>query len=262
MLHAIGNLLILLKFGMREWKTKHEIMIYQVLSGRSNSYLIMEKNCNILVDTGKSSAFSTLSKNIRSLGLAINDISYLILTHTHFDHCRSSKRIKEKSNCKIITSEKSPKYLKVGYTPVSNGTLHLTRIISKIGNKIGKKRFGYPIFEADIIVHSKKKFFLLIDTLKIIQTPGHSEDSISIIVDDEIAIVGDVLFGIIKNSIFPPFADDIKEMFQSWSSLISTNCKLFLPGHGTQINLKSLKKEYEKHKRKHSMLHAKNRHNK
>ena len=40
------------------------------------------------------------------------------------------------------------------------------------------------------------------DRIKVIETPGHSEGSISIVVDDEIAIVGDVMR---KKAIFSVF---------------------------------------------------------
>ncbi len=85
-------------------------------------------------------------------------------------------------------------------------------------------------------------------TVKIINTPGHSIDSISIIIDDEIAIVGDTLFGKFKNSVFPPFADDVSVMIESWGKLLQTGCKLFLPGHGGEVNRRLLQKEYDKYK--------------
>jgi len=56
----------------------------------------------------------------------------------------------------------------------------------------------------------------------------------SLIVDDEIAIVGDAMFGIFPNSIFPPFADNVPVMIKSWRKLLDTKCMLFLPAHGTK----------------------------
>jgi glyoxylase-like metal-dependent hydrolase (beta-lactamase superfamily II) len=78
----------------------------------------------------------------------------------------------------------------------------------------------------------------------------HSEDSISFLVDNEIAIVGDVMFGVIKNSIFPPFADKTDKMIKSWNRLLITDCIIFLPGHGNEIKRELLKKQYDKYARK------------
>lgn len=87
--------------------------------------------------------------------------------------------------------------------------------------------------------------------LSILETPGHSQDSISIIVNKEIAIVGDVMFGIFRNSVFPPFADRIETMIGSWGKLLNTDCELFLPGHGREIRRSLLQIEFDKHARKH-----------
>ena len=79
------------------------------------------------------------------------------------------------------------------------------------------------------------------------ETAGHSEDSVSLLIDDEIAIVGDLMFGVFRNSIFPPFSDNVQQMIESWGKLLGTNCRVFLPGHGKEINRDRLQKEYIKY---------------
>jgi hydroxyacylglutathione hydrolase len=235
---------------MSNWKTKNGFRVIRILSGRSNAYLMVYDNNVILVDTGKKAAFKTLSRNIESLKLSIIDISTLILTHTHFDHCQSAKKIKEISNCRIITSRIAEDFIKNGYTKLPDGTLPVTKLISRLGNFIGEKKFGYEPFHSDILVEDVYNLSISDSILKIIATPGHSPDSISIIVDNEIAIVGDAMFGVLKNSIFPPYSDDIEKMIESWGKLLSNECSVFLPGHGRAINRNLLEKEYSKYARK------------
>jgi hypothetical protein len=55
----------------------------------------------------------------------------------------------------------------------------------------------------------------------------------SLIVDNEIALVGDVMFGVFNWSVFPPFADDVPTLEKSWGKLAKSGCKMYLPGHGT-----------------------------
>jgi len=104
-----------------------------------------------------------------------------------------------------------------------------------LGNKTGKVVLGYENFTPDYTVNqifSLKEFGFDID---LISTPGHSSGSISIIVNNEIALVGDTMIGIFKSSIFPPFADNPEELIKSWEKLLLTDCRLFLPGHGGEI---------------------------
>jgi hydroxyacylglutathione hydrolase len=236
---------------MNRWITHNGYKVFQVLSGRSNSYMISNDEQNILVDTGKETAFSKLRENIKTLGLDNSDISHLILTHTHFDHCQSAYQIKSENNCQIVVSENAAVSISNGYTKLPEGTLLTTKLVARIGQFTGKKRFGYKTFIPDFLISGDDEFQMNNYDLSIIETPGHSQDSISIIIDNEIAIVGDVMFGAFRNSVFPPYADSIETMVGSWEKLLNTDCEIFLPGHGREIRRSLLRKEYDKHARKH-----------
>lgn len=218
---------------MRKWKTSSGIEIFQILSGRSNSYLIRYEKGNILVDTGKKSAFDELIESLRQLHVQMNEIGYLVLTHTHFDHCQNAAKLKSLANCQIILGQPEADFAISGYTPLPKCFFPGTWLISRIGNWIGKARFGYNPFSPDLLIQDE--ILLGNQRIVILPTPGHSSGSVSLIIDSEIALVGDTLFGVFHNSVMPPFGDDLPQMIKSWSSLLSFNCHTYLPGHGKQI---------------------------
>jgi len=231
------------RIEMKSWKTKSGVEIFQVLKNRSNSYLIVSENGNVLIDTGRRSAFLKLRKNIDELKLPQKEIDLLILTHTHYDHCQNASALQKLYGCRTVVSESEAKFAENGYTPLPNGTFLMTRLISRLGTLIGRRRYGYQPFIPDIKIAGNldlEKF-----NIRIISTPGHSSGSISVVVEDEIAIVGDTLFGAFRNSVFPPFADDVEEMVKSWGRLLKTNCYTFLPGHRNEIKRELLKDEFE-----------------
>ena len=80
----------------------------------------------------------------------------------------------------------------------------------------------------------------------LLHTPGHTSGSISLIIDDEIALVGDALFHILPWSVFPPFGNDIDQLIESWKKLLGTGCRLFLPAHGSEIKKELLERCYTK----------------
>jgi len=127
---------------MKSWRTKSAYEIFQVLSGRSNAYYIATEKCNILVDTGKRSAYLTLTKNIELLKRSSKHIDFLILTHTHFDHCQNAARISQQYSSKIIISENEASYVEDGYTPVPYGTTPVSKLIYRMGIKLAEKRFS------------------------------------------------------------------------------------------------------------------------
>jgi hydroxyacylglutathione hydrolase len=73
---------------------------------------------------------------------------------------------------------------------------------------------------------------------------------VSLILNGEIAIAGDALFGVFPHRILSPFADDARELVRSWKRLLETGCSIFLSGHGAPITRKVLEKEYLKYSRK------------
>lgn len=61
--------------------------VSRVLKGRSNVYLIERGDALILVDTGKSNVGKALINLVADQADEAGKLKYLILTHTHFDHC-------------------------------------------------------------------------------------------------------------------------------------------------------------------------------
>ncbi len=232
---------------MYNWQTKSGTHIYQVLCGRSNSYLISTPKWNFLVDTGKKSAYKKLRQRIDSLNLGHSKIGGIILTHTHYDHCQNAYAIQLHNKCRIWIGWKETEYAIRGYSPLPKGTYRITKIISKLGNLIGQRIFGFDPFIPDVFISVDS--FLMKDELNIrlILTEGHSIGSLSVVVDDEIALVGDAMIGTFKDSIFPPFAEDVNEMIESWGKLLETDCDTFLPGHGKEISRELLQSEYNKY---------------
>ncbi|MFC1906018.1 MBL fold metallo-hydrolase [Chloroflexota bacterium] len=62
--------------------------IYQLPSAKPGShvYLIKGETKNVLIDTGVTAGFENLKKQLNQLGLGVNDVHLIILTHEHFDH--------------------------------------------------------------------------------------------------------------------------------------------------------------------------------
>lgn len=228
---------------MKKWLTTGGCTIYQIIPGRSNSYLVLDGDNSVLVDTGPKGSMNALRGKLDDL-LGGGDLSWLVLTHTHYDHAENAAMIKKHYNARIVIHKDEAEYLKQGCSPIPCGTNFITRLLVGVGRKIN--RFSqYESVNPEILVDDK---YHLTDHSYLIHTPGHSEGSISLIVDEELALVGDAMFGVFSWSIFPPFADDVPAMINSWDTLIKTGCKTYLPGHGTENSIELVSKQYKKYK--------------
>jgi hydroxyacylglutathione hydrolase len=229
---------------MKAWKTRNGYRIVKVLSGRSNVFLLTNGVKNILIDTSPASLRKLLERRLEKI--KVKSIDYLILTHSHYDHSENAFRIKEKFKSKVIIHKDEASALSSGETFIPKGTILFSRIIVSLAKITLPKKFRSEPCKPDLLIEER---FDLMDfgfNAYILHTPGHTAGSVSVIIDNEIAIVGDAMFGIFRGSIFPPFADDTDNMVTSWGKLIETGCLLFLPSHGRENKRSLVEKEYEK----------------
>ena len=231
---------------MKIWETKSGYKIIPILTRRSNVCLLTNGNQNILIDTSIKNERNKLDKRLNDL--RITHIDYLILTHTHFDHAGNARMIKEKFNSKVIVNRNGAKYLTSGDNIIPKGTNIFTRsLVYLFANKVFPK-LRYEPCDYDLLVDSYLDLKECGFNAYVINTDGHTPDSMSIVVDNEIAIVGDTMFGVFKWTIMPPFAYDLKKLINSWSLLLETECAVFIPGHGSAIDRGLVEKTYFKRK--------------
>lgn len=224
----------------------HEKII-RIDAGRVNVYLVLNGNKSILIDAGIRGKAQKILDILRASGCSPEDIALIILTHTHYDHCGSLTELKAITGAKILVHESEAPNLEQGYKDMPKGTLMYSKVLSSVGNIIlPKKWLSYPPVKSDIEIGDR---FALTDydmEGEVWHTPGHTLGSLSFIYDRDNVFVGDTAFHIWKNSAFPPFADDIQSLFQSWKKLLDSECAYFYPGHGSPFSREVMEKTYRK----------------
>ena len=110
---------------------------------------------------------------------------------------------------------------------------------------------AYDPVTADILLDGRYEISELGTDSYIIDTPGHTNGSVSLIIDNQHAFVGDTMFGFMKERIIPGFANDIPELMRSWQILADTGCQFFYPGHGKPIDRERFESNFKKYKNKY-----------
>lgn len=230
--------------GMKTWETKSGYKISRVLAGRSNVFLVAHGGKNILVDTSPGSRWKRLDEKLEDLG--VERLKALVLTHSHYDHAGNAARLQKLYGVPVIIHRSEAPFLAAGENIVPKGTRFPGRFLVDCWGKRFSRSIVLDPCRADILVDEGLRLDDLGFNAFILHTPGHSPGSISVIVDDEIAIVGDALFGVFPWSVMPPFAADAREMVASWGKLLQTKCRLFLPAHGSANSREQVLRDYHK----------------
>lgn len=228
---------------MKFWTTKNGYQVTRLLGGRSNVFFVTNGKVNLVVDTSIGSMRKKLLCQIRQKN--ISHIDFLLLTHAHFDHAANAAYLKQLFNPKVLIHETESPYLKYGESIKTGGTNWFSRLIINIGNR-HLNWLKYDPCDFDFTVGQMFDLSKFGFDAFILHTPGHTKGSVSLVVDNEIAIVGDCMFGIFKSTVLPPFVEDVPEMVRSWGKLLETGCRIFLPSHGEEKTRDQLLVEYTK----------------
>ena len=182
-------------------QSKHNIITEPV-----NIFLIQSEGKNILIDAGIDSSWNSYKishlktalffKNyyisnkinindvLMQLGLTVDSIHLLILTHSHFDHIYGLSAFK---NAQIIMSKKEGSAFKWG---LLNGYL-------KINNKLIKKASKIDFVTDSALNNSFLKSYTFMSNFKIVPTYGHTKGHISVLLTNKlesIIFTGDCSF--------------------------------------------------------------------
>jgi glyoxylase-like metal-dependent hydrolase (beta-lactamase superfamily II) len=106
---------------------------------------------------------------------------------------------------------------------------------------------GFYSIQGDILISDHFDFQGLGFDAYALHTPGHTAGSLTVVVDNEIALVGDALMGYVTGHSSPAFADNPDQLVTTWGKLLDTGCRLFLPSHGGQIQRSELEALVAKH---------------
>ena len=118
------------------------------------SYIIIDKTSNEAIIVDPSWNLEKLIEKITEKQIIIK---YIINTHTHFDHILGNEQMKKITNSKIVQHSAS------------------------------QENYDIAIEEGEIITIGNTK-------IKILHTPGHSKDSICLVVNNDAVLTGDTLF--------------------------------------------------------------------
>lgn len=160
------------------------------------SYLILGDTITI-IDTGVANSYQIIIDYIKQQGRKPEEISHIIHTHSHPDHIGATYIFKKEYNPQIIIHKNGKKWLE------DTQLQYKQRPVPGFNELVSGSVAVDKILEDDEIINLDSK-----NTIKIIYTPGHSDDSVSLYhTEDKILFTGDTIPGI---GDLPVYTDIVK----------------------------------------------------
>ncbi len=206
-----------------------------------NTYLYQIKNGYVMIDTGYKNSFESCKKKLSNRNILIKDIKYIFLTHAHDDHAGFiNDMIRENNDIKIIMSYKGIDVLRKGQNSFEGGCSgkqsYLFCLFMKIlGN--GQHKFP-PIkkeYEDKLLFVSDENKAEIEQQLngRVVETAGHTNDSISLLTKEEYFFCGDAaMSGFPSKNNITIWIGNKEQYIKSWEKIIELNPKKIYSAHG------------------------------
>lgn len=176
----------------------------------TNYYAIDIQGGKLLVDCGWPGTLPQFTRVLKQKGITIGEFKYLLVTHFHPDHAGLVQELKDQGIKFILPACQKD-------------------FIPAFGEHFKGKAFPYVEIKQNdnlsLKLEASRKFLATIGLSgEILHTPGHSDDSVTLILDEGFAFTGDL---------HPSFMNtDDTITRQSWDKIHQHTIKRIYPGHG------------------------------
>lgn len=180
----------------------------------TNFWVITAGRTRLLVDLGWMGMLGAMRAELERKGIALTEITHGFATHYHLDHAGLAQELKAFGMVLIITPEQLA------------------------GAAVMKQHAKPQDHFVDVVLDDAKTRVLPLNECRaflknigidgeLIHTPGHSDDSVSLLVDDGCVFTGDLTHPALAT------ADDADIVARSWQTLRDRGASTVYPGHGT-----------------------------
>ena len=186
--------------------------VHELRYSNTNTYLIEGDHGKLLFDTGWAGTFPMLCRALGEQKTSVQEISGVMISHFHPDHMGIAQEIADQGAVLLIPDLQKP------FLHAADAIFAKEKGTSFVPIKEEQARF-FPIEESRAVL---KELGL---NGQVFHTPGHSDDSISLWLDEGALFVGDL------NPLYELQLHKGTQIGESWERLLKLQPKTVYYGH-------------------------------
>jgi glyoxylase-like metal-dependent hydrolase (beta-lactamase superfamily II) len=207
--------------------------------GHVNVYLIETESGRILVDTGMPNAGQRLDQVFEDAGVGPRSVQLIVLTHGHMDHVGSIAHAQQITGAKVLCHRSFSDDLAKGEIEAAIPQNLVGRLLNLLTGLAGSRFEGT---KPDVLVDDEFDLREYGLAGKIIHTPGHSPSSVSIMLENGEALVGDLVRPQRDGGLgLGMFYRDKETLLESLERVADSEPKRIYMSHGTYTDSRSLR---------------------
>lgn len=202
--------------------------------GFTNCFVIKGEGA-ILVGGGAPGKRHAFIRAMEAIPMEPHEIRLIVITHAHFDHYYSASEFQELTGAPIAmhrndkeSIEKGSKHIPGGLSPWGGIVSALLRLMAPF--------LRMKSLEVDVVIGDEGLSLRDYGVPgRIIHTPGHTEGSVSILLDSGEAFVGDNAMNMLPLRLspgLPVLGYDLERVKESWRTLLGEGVVTVYPSHG------------------------------
>lgn len=216
--------------------------------GWTRCYLLNCTGGYLLIDTAYPAYYAPFEKKLAGLGIATSEIKYLLLTHHHDDHAGFAAELVRSAGCPVIAHRHAVAPLKQGRSEDTCKPVNRRIRMVYACYELFHREYTFPplaLAERDILIDGDNEGLLKgigVDGA-VLHTPGHTSDSISVLLSDGRAFVGDAAMNFLRWTGVghrPIYVEDINTVYESWRKLRQRGARVIYPSHGKPFSATKL----------------------
>jgi len=163
-------------------------VLIRIKGSISNCYLLRGER-PVLVDTGAPGDLPRILAGLKAHGVEPKDLALILLTHGHSDHAGCAAELRRRTGAQVALHTGDAPLVRAG----RNGVVAVQDWLGRVLRPFVDEEF--EAFEPDLLFHEGIALEPYGLRGRVVPTPGHTAGSVSVVLANGEALIGDVLRG-------------------------------------------------------------------